>query len=163
MTGRRVGSDQIIDIMFFTDLTKYEYGLPHPIEDVVNIGWLEKMSSFETAKPSAIFIARLHAWTAVARVNLLRGYHECGFCSGIKERPSVDIDGVRIWLGSSEIWIPGKEGRVYAAPDLLIHYIESHQYEPPQEFMEAVLAVENSDHWNASQEYEKRTIEAFTR
>lgn len=148
--------------MFFADLTKYQYGLPHSIRDVVNIGWLGNGYSFETARPSAMFIANLYFWMGVARVNLLRGYHECDFCNDRNERPFVEIDGVRTWLGSSEIWIPGKKGRVYAAPDLVLHYIESHQYLPPQEFIEAVLAIENSDHWNACQEYESRTIEAFT-
>ncbi|MBQ3665050.1 MAG: hypothetical protein II919_02960 [Lachnospiraceae bacterium] len=33
----------------------------------------------------------------------------------------------------------GKNGLVYAAPDLVIHYIINHQYLPPKEFIDAVM------------------------
>jgi hypothetical protein len=37
------------------------------------------------------------------------------------------------------IFIPG-DGCVYAAPELIVHYIEEHQYLPPPNFCAAVVA-----------------------
>jgi hypothetical protein len=44
-------------------------------------------------------------------------------------------------LGSAEIRVPGSGGRIYAAPDLIYHYVEAHGYRPPDEFVEAVMAT----------------------
>ncbi|MEW6206883.1 MAG: hypothetical protein AB1631_00845 [Acidobacteriota bacterium] len=49
--------------------------------------------------------------------------------------------GRAIGFGSGEIRVRGR-GRIrYAAPTLIYHYIETHRYLPPQEFIEAVLAI----------------------
>jgi len=40
--------------------------------------------------------------------------------------------------GFSEIRVFGKKGKVYAAPNLIFHYIMEHDYTPPKEFIEAV-------------------------
>jgi len=41
--------------------------------------------------------------------------------------------GQRIYLGHAEIWIFGKHGRVYKAPNMLYHYVTVHNYQPPEE------------------------------
>ena len=48
--------------------------------------------------------------------------------------------GRETFLGSAEIRVQGKEGKVYAAPTLIYHYVAAHDYDPPQEFVEALLA-----------------------
>jgi hypothetical protein len=37
-----------------------------------------------------------------------------------------------------EIYVPGRNG-IYVAPSLIYHYVVDHHYQPPAEFMEAVL------------------------
>jgi hypothetical protein len=44
--------------------------------------------------------------------------------------------------GSFEIIVPGRDGKVYRAPELIQHYVISHRYRPPKEFIEAVLALD---------------------
>jgi hypothetical protein len=44
-----------------------------------------------------------------------------------------------VHIGSDEIWVPGENGRIYAAPSLIVHYVEEHNYLPPPPFIEAVL------------------------
>jgi hypothetical protein len=44
-------------------------------------------------------------------------------------------------LGSAEIRVPGKDGKVYAAPNLIYHYIKDCGYLPPQEFIDAVALM----------------------
>ncbi|WP_375431714.1 hypothetical protein [uncultured Friedmanniella sp.] len=38
----------------------------------------------------------------------------------------------------SEIHLQGLDGRLYSAPTLVVHYIQAHQYLPPDEFLEAL-------------------------
>jgi hypothetical protein len=42
-------------------------------------------------------------------------------------------------LGTAEIRVFGN-GRIYTAPDMIYHYITLHEYQPPDEFIAAVLA-----------------------
>ena len=51
------------------------------------------------------------------------------------------------------VW--GKDGNVYAAPSLIFHYILQHGYQPPQEFIDAVMDSENPD----SDEYYQKVLE----
>lgn len=44
-----------------------------------------------------------------------------------------------MWLGSAEIRVKAKDGRIYAAPNLIYHYVAEHDYDPPKEFIEALL------------------------
>lgn len=41
-------------------------------------------------------------------------------------------------VGSAEIRV-FYQGKTYAAPNLLYHYVVEHHYQPPSEFIEAVL------------------------
>lgn len=68
------------------------------------------------------------------------GYHECDFC-----------DSVNIELGATTILVSYKN-RVYACPALITHYMESHSYLPPSEFIDVVL---NYDHQLAMEYFNK--------
>lgn len=72
----------------------------------------------------------------------------CPLCSA--ESPAPDFPDVKshiimdtpygiLTLGFSEIRIPGKGNIAYAAYDMIYHYIVDHHYQPPQEFIDAVL------------------------
>jgi hypothetical protein len=64
------------------------------------------------------------------------GLHECPFCS---QAPSIALLAENIDLGSGELRIRGVGNIVYAAPDLIYHYVVDHQYQPPTEFVNAIL------------------------
>lgn len=72
------------------------------------------------------------------------GYHVCelGWCFSfleqVRPQPSLLYQGRRLYLGSTEILVPG-DGVVYEAPTLILHYICRHRYFPPSCFVEAVL------------------------
>jgi hypothetical protein len=110
---------------FFEDLTPYTY--MHPEPGTVNIGWLDRRHPFPTGETSAEFRAKLQQ-LCLRRVMGTRGGHPCPFCKG-RDKPG----------GSAEIRVVG-DGRVYAAPELVHHYVAAHRYEPPAEFIAAVLA-----------------------
>ena len=41
--------------------------------------------------------------------------------------------------GNGQIRVKGPNGTCYAAPALISHYVEIHEYKPPAEFIEAVV------------------------
>jgi hypothetical protein len=46
--------------------------------------------------------------------------------------------GERMRLGYAEIRVFGKPGKVYAAPNMIYHYVTVHHYKPPAEFVQAL-------------------------
>jgi hypothetical protein len=117
----------------FDDLTPYSYF--HPEEEApgtVNIGWLDGWHPFPTGETSEAFRSRLQ-WLCRNRVKRTRGTYACDFCEG-RNKPA----------GSAEIRVPG-QGRVYAAPELVYHYVAVHDYLPPEEFIEAVLQCDEAE------------------
>lgn len=113
---------------FFEDLTPYTYC--HPEEEPVNtlnVGWLEFGHPFQVGETSAEFRVKLGI-LCQNRVKKMRGFQTCGFCeSGDNHRSSAEI---RVAI----------RDRVFAAPELIHHYVVAHDYLPPAEFIEAVLA-----------------------
>lgn len=57
------------------------------------------------------------------------------------EMVSIEVDGQTIELGHGEIRLIGAEN-IYAAPDLIVHYIAHQGYMPPPEFVAALKAAE---------------------
>jgi hypothetical protein len=59
--------------------------------------------------------------------SLTLGVHECEFCGA----------GAR-FEGNGEYRYYGRDGSVYAAPMMILHYVERHGYCPPAEFMNSL-------------------------
>jgi hypothetical protein len=133
--------------MFFPDLSVYEHLSVNPCEElpfpynssqqsVLNVGWLDKETSFPQGQVSSgtlETILKLCFWPA----NVFRGCHFCNLCH-YDEPPLIEWLGKKMRLGGAEIWVPGKSQIVYAAPNLIYHYILAHSYLPPGEFISAV-------------------------
>ena len=133
--------------MFYKDLTPYEHLSTNPCEPlyfaykamqnrVLNVGWLDDGCSFATGPVKTETLEKLIE-LSFASVNAYRGVHFCSFCS-YEDPPIIECQGKRMRLGNAEIWVPGKDGIVYAAPNLICHYIRDHSYLPPTEFLLAV-------------------------
>jgi hypothetical protein len=54
-------------------------------------------------------------------------------------RQQVICGSKAIPLGSAEIQVPDNRRRWFIAPNLLLHYVERHNYAPPAEFVQAVV------------------------
>jgi hypothetical protein len=109
--------------MYRADLSPIdERGLPPNCRAV---GWLSHGFPFPTGPTSEVFRQRLQdlCWLPI---RLMRGFHECEFCSG------------KSATGNGEIEVSGPSGEVYIAPTMVSHYVESHEYLPPDAFIEAV-------------------------
>jgi len=56
-------------------------------------------------------------------------------------------------MGNRNLFVPGA-GFLYITPSLVLHYIDAHQYAPPEEFVKAVLEcppTRSQDYKNAVQ------------
>ena len=94
------------------------------------IGWLDAAHPFPTGAVEKDFVECLThhvatAWRPVAS----GGVHFCNLCLEENRRAG----------GAQNIWIPSRD-KVYVAPDLIVHYVETHRYLPPDEFIQAVMA-----------------------
>jgi hypothetical protein len=87
-------------------------------------------------------------------VELYRGRHICEVCvqpAGLEQTSlppnRVVLDPDCSWVrwaeqrwGNGEIRVPG-DGVVFAAPVLIVHYIQEHDYLPPGQFLKAVATL----------------------
>ena len=73
-------------------------------------------------------------------VNRTRGiYPNIALDGGVKTFVAK-YQGYNIVLGSAEIRVVDtKNNIVYAAPNLILHYVINHRYMPPQSFIDAVI------------------------
>jgi hypothetical protein len=128
---------------YFEDLTLYRYWEGHAFPamgpNIVNVGWLERGHDFPKGAVPQPFIARL--WHCCrAAVMMARGFHDCEFCRFQPSGPlPVTYACETLELGYEEIRAFGRQGRVFAAPNLIFHYVTKHCYKPPEEFIDAVL------------------------
>jgi hypothetical protein len=123
---------------YFEDLSQYSYHgsyfyRPH----TKNVGWLESGHDFPTLVPGVEILELLwqHCKISVAQ---MRGLHQCEFCDPPPRTVYAIRDGYRLLLGSSEIRVLSKTGEIYAAPTLIYHYVRTHRYRPPDEFLHAL-------------------------
>ena len=109
----------------YPDLSPYDYLGSESA--TVNVGWLSSVVDYEQGDTSSTFLKRL---TLLCKNPPGRyatmGFHACEFCGR--------------FLGGSEIRVIAPD-KVYAAPVLVFHYVEAHNYRPPQEFIDAVLTA----------------------
>ncbi len=124
--------------MYLQDLTPHPYEREYMLFKTLSVGWLAKDKSYRICSTCEDFRERLFLY-CLYPVLRTRGFHECEFCaSPSSETRLVRRDKREIWLGSAEIRVM-YEDAVYAAPDLIYHYVTEHMYCPPDEFIEAVL------------------------
>jgi hypothetical protein len=107
-------------------------------EHVRAIGWLSEGHRFPTGRVPAEFLTALRshvhsAWQPVVAM----GPHFCEFCAKAST-PEKRVGGAR------NVWIPASFV-VFVAPELVVHYVEAHNYRPPEEFISAVLLCPQQD------------------
>ncbi|MFD1151449.1 DUF7919 family protein [Saccharothrix hoggarensis] len=123
----------------YEDLTPYAYS-PEVTGPVVNVGWLGEESRFEVGDPEPGFAEALLALVRFHHVRVTRGWQQCRLCGPGAAYPVCEPDGDgEVVLGGAEVDVPGP-GVVYAAPNLVYHYVVRHHYRPPAGFVRAVLA-----------------------
>ena len=97
------------------------------------IGWLDDVHDFQTGKSSPEFVHKLSKITEnyVASESALGwtfdsffGYHTCELCGKFEHGGNCGVPAGQV---------------LYVAPAMISHYVEEHEYLPPQQFIDAVL------------------------
>ena len=126
---------------FYQDLSLYCYEESGVRPGTQNIGWIDANASFPKGDTSDAFIKTLWQFCKVPVVQT-RGFHVCRLCNMPTDiAPRFEFDGETLNLGSAEIRVIAKDGLIYAAPNLIFHYVKDHRYLPPQAFVDAVLSA----------------------
>lgn len=112
---------------WYKDLSSIDYFGPHASAHLRAVGWLDKDQAFPIGDTDRDTFERLREllkdpWEPCIAV----GGHECELCQFEGE------------TGSSNLFVPGN-GVIYVAPALITHYINSHKYLPPSEFVDAIM------------------------
>jgi hypothetical protein len=146
--------------VYFADFASYQYSLPCALNGVLTVGWLEPPHPFTVGQISDDILSKLKLLASTQRANQMRGYASCEICGA--DECLVEIGDRVQRLGAAEIWIPDLVDRVkvYAAPNLIVHYIEAHEYLPPAPFLASLAALDPAT-WNGPEEAERRINAAF--
>jgi hypothetical protein len=121
---------------YFTDLSDYEYFEDYIRPNTINVGWLAKDHCFKKNPPTESDLDLVWDMCRVL-VAKTRGLHRCEFCDS-NEHMVSERKGTSLLLGASEIRVFSPDGTIYAAPNLIFHYMAIHQYEPPPQFLYAL-------------------------
>src|SRR5262245_20519946 len=122
---------------FYSDLSEYTYHRSKSHRSrTKNVGWLEPGHQFERVKPARDTLDRLWDFGKVS-IAQMRGIHQCEFCHD--ESNFTERYGETLLLGDSEIRVFSPDGNIFAAPTLIYHYVNVHDYKPPDEFIKALF------------------------
>ena len=121
---------------YYPDLTEYEYIEKNDEYSCVNIGWLSAEKHFDKGVLPFSIIEKIEQFSQYM-INVTRGFHDCELFSD-KDVRLYDLADKSILLGSAEVRIFSNEPIIYAAPNLLIHYVTEHGYLPPKKFIDAI-------------------------
>ena len=134
-------------VMYFQDLTFYQHF--EFDSSALNVGWLDSAHPFPTGDVPIDFIEKLKR-LAREPVLFTCGQHVCEFCD-LGPRPvGLDMAAYKARherataadaLSSAEIRVVDRDGKVYASPAMIGHYVATHRYQPPREFVEAVMEM----------------------
>jgi len=124
--------------MYFADLAPCLYNLPEP--QGMSVGWLDKAHDFPRGSVPAGFVERLSEICKRPAVRH-RGFHVCEFCD-FEPDPTLTLHRAAGACSSAVIRVVGHDGRVYHSPAMICHYVAKHGYQPPEDFIRAVMETD---------------------
>jgi hypothetical protein len=108
---------------WFKDLSPCSYFGDECKSFLQSVGWLERDKSFATGPVDADVYARLVEFIKDPwQPRMFMGPHGCDLCQYESESS-----------GFKNVFIPGN-GTVFVCPELIVHYMNAHWYQPPKEF-----------------------------
>jgi GGDEF domain-containing protein len=127
---------------YFEDLSPYTYFSGGEPPNAVNIGWLDAFHPYNKGAVDEI-VADHILELCENSVRETRGFHSCPFCTEYDRNVPISVErgGKKVWLGSGEIRVPGRN-IIFVCPTLIYHYIQAHHYTPPPEFLDAVSTMQ---------------------
>jgi hypothetical protein len=102
--------------MYYKDLTK--------LDGFHTVGYLDSHHEYTRGVVPRKFLRLLRERVKYPDCSY-RGFHVCEFCTGE--------------TCSSDIIVKWDNTLVFQAPSMILHYIEQHEYYPPELFIEAIM------------------------
>lgn len=134
---------------FIPDLA--EMSMPAAGPHIRAIGWLDAKHNFPTGKSSAAFIHELRQLAEKCDESsyLLgwphyMGFHTCELCGNFRSAGNLGVPAGEL---------------LFVTPEMITHYVEHHEYLPPQQFVDAV----HESPIPGSTEYEEAVIQFCAR
>ena len=112
--------------MYFPDLSNENYFVKGSM--IKSVGWLSKEQDYTRGATPVEVVKKLQDLinNGLFQPIVFRGLHHCDLCQ---------FDGEP---GYKNLFIPGNEC-IYVSPEMILHYITTHWYKPPDEFIGALL------------------------
>jgi hypothetical protein len=136
--------------MWYEDLSHLDY-FGEGLEDdscLRAVGWIEgyRFPTGVIEQRHFDHLAQLlkNPWQPV----MCMGSHSCALCQFSGGPTFIEHDGTRIHLGASNLFLPAGS-TILVAPSLILHYIDSHRYKPPDVFLTALDNAPESTHSRA--------------
>ena len=109
----------------------------HP--QLIAVGWLAQGEPILRGPISDAFVDALislleNPW----QPRVPAGSHRCEFCRISGGPAQLQHAGRAIRLGTLNLYVP-HEGKIFVSPSLIAHYIDAHEYAPPEIYQSAVL------------------------
>ena len=126
-----------------------EFDKPYLIDGIRNshtytahycVGWLGNEHDFPVGKLEHDIIAQIWRASLIPAIQF-KGYHNCQLCKHPFGATAVEFDGQVAKIGCGIIAVESQPGVLLVAPDLILHYVLSHEYLPPSELLEAICAI----------------------
>lgn len=123
---------------YYPDGAAYTYHEDGCAPHLITIGWLEPPHAYPQGQSDVTTHTAL--WRFVRQpVMATRGWYTCPWCAAPPLGPlPVQWGDQTLGLGTAEIRVFGADGTIYAAPDLIYHYVVDHRYRPPAAFLDAL-------------------------
>ena len=148
---------------YYKDLSRFQNTQQ---EGYYSIGWLHPAKNFPTGEVNNELVSKLAQCIEREKVFLMRSGASCFLvpCNGKPAEVKVDTKNSILLsnhqIVSCEVWVPSHDfSKIYIAPSKIIHYILSHNYLPPKQFIDAVIAFDLTSTWSGSSEREKFTLQ----
>ncbi|WP_456154655.1 DUF7919 family protein [Streptomyces anulatus] len=120
----------------YRDLSRYEYRENE--KEALNVGWLGwRAPIFKRGDVDPLLLNKLK-FISLRATAQSRGFHPCPFCFRGKNNIVTLVNSKLVRLGSAQIEVVSNSGVKYISPNLVIHYIEKHSYQPPEIYLDAL-------------------------
>lgn len=113
------------------------------VEAVRTFGWLSPDHDFPVGRMDPRNVRILERALQNSRIWVIRGIYPCAISRECHRPVSCIIDGRKWTLGYTSIVVVDDEGRPWVAPNLVLHYVVEHGYDPGFKFRDAPEALVN--------------------
>jgi hypothetical protein len=125
---------------FYPDLSNYDWG-NGAIPNLLTVGFLHNQFPYRKGRVPEPFVDKLeNILIADDRLIIMRGYFTCGICT--RSQIQVTIKETSKLISHLLLLIPFGENGSFISPGTIYHHIKEHDYKPPDEYIEAVMAYD---------------------